>query len=350
MFCLQCGDKLEASVVSAGASISSSEDTGQRPAAELVAEDSDGALALSAGLDPIEASSDGLRAEAHPAPGSFEASGGASAEQDDTHAGPSGSTTLALRVRRDEASGEFVSADSVDASSSATVDQRLVATHSKGAGQQRGQIVLLQEDGTDGQCFPLTDAATRIGRSEGEVCFPEDEFLAATHLMLLFDGPRLTVESLPTTNGVYRRISEPTVLNSGAGFRIGQELLVFELLTEVLQTSECPDTGTVSLGSGIGLDCWGRLSQVMGPSAMGQVFLLRGDTVTIGREQGDVVFPFDGYVSGSHARITRDGERYSLEDLGSSNGTYIRLMGTYELKPMDLLLAGQQLFRVEFDG
>ena len=67
-----------------------------------------------------------------------------------------------------------------------------------------------------------------------------------------------------------------------------------------------------------------------------------------GRERGDVLFPEDGYVSGLHCRIARgqDGAVY-LTDLGSSNGTFIRLRSEPSVASGDMLLMGQQLFRVD---
>ncbi|MCZ7666586.1 MAG: FHA domain-containing protein [Chloroflexi bacterium] len=44
---------------------------------------------------------------------------------------------------------------------------------------------------------------------------------------------------------------------------------------------------------------------------------------TIGRDEGDITIPGDGHVSRKHARITFENNDYFLEDLGSSNGTFI---------------------------
>jgi len=46
------------------------------------------------------------------------------------------------------------------------------------------------------------------------------------------------------------------------------------------------------------------------------------DIILLGREEGDLLLE-DDTVSGLHARITFDGERYSMEDLHSTNGTYL---------------------------
>ncbi len=65
----------------------------------------------------------------------------------------------------------------------------------------------------------------------------------------------------------------------------------------------------------------------------------------LGRERGDILFPEDGYVSGLHCRLSWDGQKLFLTDLGSSNGTFQRIAEA-DLRSGDVLLMGQQLFRV----
>jgi predicted component of type VI protein secretion system len=61
-----------------------------------------------------------------------------------------------------------------------------------------------------------------------------------------------------------------------------------------------------------------------------------------------VLFSEDGYVSGLHCRVARESDgRIYLTDVGSSNGTFIRLRSEQPLQAGDILLMGQQLFRVD---
>ena len=66
-------------------------------------------------------------------------------------------------------------------------------------------------------------------------------------------------------------------------------------------------------------------------------------------QRGDILFSEDGYVSGLHCRVARgsDGRVY-ITDVGSSNGSFVRLRGERSLGSGDILLMGQQLFRVDF--
>lgn len=75
-------------------------------------------------------------------------------------------------------------------------------------------------------------------------------------------------------------------------------------------------------------------------------FELDRSEIIIGRDPGvDLVIP-TAAVSRRHARLTRDGEGYVLEDLGSSNGTYLngrRLVERCPLKSGDQIQLGQAI-------
>ena len=90
----------------------------------------------------------------------------------------------------------------------------------------------------------------------------------------------------------------------------------------------------------------GRLHLIMEGGQSGEVYDI-GDEAIIGRANGQITFPHDGFMSGRHARIMRRGTSYVLTDEGSRNGTFVRIKGEVELKPGDIILIGKQLFRFE---
>ena len=68
----------------------------------------------------------------------------------------------------------------------------------------------------------------------------------------------------------------------------------------------------------------------------------------IGREEGDVTFPDDEFMSRRHATVRRSTSgKPTLEDMESSNGTFVRLRGDHDLRPGDVLRMGDQLLRFE---
>jgi pSer/pThr/pTyr-binding forkhead associated (FHA) protein len=82
----------------------------------------------------------------------------------------------------------------------------------------------------------------------------------------------------------------------------------------------------------------------------GECFRLRLDATVIGRDEGDVVIPHDGLMSGRHAEIVRqstpNGWRWLLRDLGSKNGTFVRISASF-LKPGNEFLVGSGRYRFE---
>jgi len=79
------------------------------------------------------------------------------------------------------------------------------------------------------------------------------------------------------------------------------------------------------------------------------VFVIGRDETILGREVGDIVFTDDPFMSRRHAALTRNPVTgaFTLKDLDSSNGTFLRVRGKVELKAGDHLRIGQQLFRYD---
>ena len=75
-----------------------------------------------------------------------------------------------------------------------------------------------------------------------------------------------------------------------------------------------------------------------------------GDQIKIGRSADCQLILDDDYVSTQHARIYRSGTGYIVDDLGSTNGTYLnneRLSGPTRFTPADTLRIGRTLITVE---
>lgn len=74
-----------------------------------------------------------------------------------------------------------------------------------------------------------------------------------------------------------------------------------------------------------------------------------GGSTSLGRSsRSDIVLKSDDYVSGEHARITRHGGLLYVEDVGSTNGTYVngdKTVGATPLRPGDTVRVGSTTFR-----
>lgn len=67
----------------------------------------------------------------------------------------------------------------------------------------------------------------------------------------------------------------------------------------------------------------GMLVVIKGPAA-GRCLGVSSDRVTIGRDPGNDIVLDDPTVSRRHAVIHRHGTRFTIRDVGSQNGTYLR--------------------------
>ncbi len=211
------------------------------------------------------------------------------------------------------------------------------------AAAPRGALVLIRPDGSEGESIPLMDQ-TLVGRQAGGV-FASDLYLSPRHANFAFEGSQLFVRDADSLNGVYTRIDRDvhTELKDGSVFRIGQELIRFN-------TMEQPRIGAdgVELMGSPNPGFVGRLNLLIGRQTTGNSFPVPPTGLHLGRERGDLIFPEDGYVSGLHAKIHVENGRVFLTDVGSSNGTFVRVQGKHAVRAGDLLLMGQQLFRAEY--
>ncbi len=210
-------------------------------------------------------------------------------------------------------------------------------------GAQRGTLVLIRADGSEGDSFALQER-TVIGREAGGL-FASDSYLSPRHATFQFAGSGLTVQDEASLNGVYMRIAAdtPTEVKDRAIFRIGQEIIRFERLT-----TAAPNAEGVELMGSPSPNYIGRICLIIGRETNGNCYPIPQGGLHLGRERGDILFPDDGYVSGLHCRLHEEGGRMMITDVGSSNGSFTRIAGPVQVPPGSMLLLGQQLFRVEY--
>jgi pSer/pThr/pTyr-binding forkhead associated (FHA) protein len=212
-----------------------------------------------------------------------------------------------------------------------------------GFAKDSARLILINPDGTEGGTVEIPSSEVAVGRDAGGF-FGQDFYLSPRHAVLKSSGEDVIIKDEDSLNGIFVKIlpNDPKEIKSGEIFRVGQELLLFEVVDK---GSTAPD-GTETMGSPIeGL--WGRLSLIVGKDRLGNAFPIGGDGVILGRERGNILFPDDGYVSGIHARVHKDGDKFFVTDLGSSNGTYKKVSGQTTLASGDFMLMGAQLFRID---
>lgn len=214
------------------------------------------------------------------------------------------------------------------------------------------RLVSILKDGSDGPVFSMDREQVDIGRAEGDIVLPDDPYLSPRHARIRRKGGSFFVRDLDSVNGVYLRIREPVELRDGDRILIGQQVLRFEVLAEpeaplgpaavqgvlVFGTPEVPRIARLVqyTTEGVGRDLH---------------YLYRGETI-LGRENGDIVFTDDPFLSRRHAsiKVERSTRRFVLTDMGSSNGTALRIHGERPLQAGDQLRVGKHLFRLDVEG
>lgn len=175
--------------------------------------------------------------------------------------------------------------------------------------------------------WKLTQRTVVIGRHSGDVSLPEDELLSFSHVRLEWRSGQWFVRDLGSTNGTYVRIRGQAPLDLGGWFMVGSYRFQ-------LAPSEQPEAPP---------ELW-----VLGAdnAVLGEIALDR-DSITVGREQADLSFPDDPSISSLHARLLRKAGQFLLEDLRSSNGTFLRVSEEIPVGSGDSLIAGAQLFEIQ---
>ncbi len=78
----------------------------------------------------------------------------------------------------------------------------------------------------------------------------------------------------------------------------------------------------------------------------GKIFEMVQDELTIGRDITNRIVINDPEVSRKHCRLTLQSGAYVIEDLGSTNGTFVdgqRLIGPHMLRPGEIVMMGEKI-------
>ncbi|HEU0032890.1 MAG TPA: FHA domain-containing protein [Kofleriaceae bacterium] len=208
----------------------------------------------------------------------------------------------------------------------------------------RAKLTLIRGDGEDGVTFTLAGTEHLAGRGDCPISFPDDPFLSPTHANFIYAQGKLVVRDVDSLNGVFVRITKRTELQPGGTVLMGEQVLT---IYPAPQPEDLPDSEGTYYSASIMRPATLELRQNLRGGQIGWVYRPDGEAVTLGREGNDINFPDDPFISGHHAEIRLTDGVLSVTDLGSRNGTFIRINGEHVLEHGDYVFLGQQLLRVE---
>jgi pSer/pThr/pTyr-binding forkhead associated (FHA) protein len=210
--------------------------------------------------------------------------------------------------------------------------------------QARAKLTLIRGDGEDGVSFTLAGTDHLAGRGDCPISFPDDTFLSPMHANFRYANNQLVVRDEGSLNGVYVRISGTARIEPGTAVLVGEQVLIAR---PAPQPEDLPDTEGTYYSASMLRPATLEIVQQLKGGASGAVFRPTQPSVSIGREGNDINFPDDPFISGRHAQVSLAGAVLSVTDLGSRNGTFVRVTGEHVLKHGDYVFLGQQLLRVE---
>jgi pSer/pThr/pTyr-binding forkhead associated (FHA) protein len=216
----------------------------------------------------------------------------------------------------------------------------------------RAQVVIILRNGSEGHAYPLEREQTDIGSREGDVVLTDDPYLSHRHARIERRGDTFVLRDLGSINGVYVRVREPVELTDEDMILIGQQVLRFRVLSEAeRRAGPAMQHGVMVFGTPEAPRV-AKLVQYTTEGLERDVHYLRREETVLGREQADVVFPDDPFLSRRHAAIkmSQDWNRFVLRDMGSSNGTAVRCRGERVLQPGDQFRLGRHLFRFDLSS
>jgi pSer/pThr/pTyr-binding forkhead associated (FHA) protein/ferredoxin len=188
--------------------------------------------------------------------------------------------------------------------------------------------VALLADGTPADEFPLAaSGSTTIGRVGAAIVFPNDSMLSDQHALISQGANGLELQDLGSSNGVFVKVVEgqPVPFDPGTIVKAGRQWLIAQ---------DAPGADVVQC------DASGRDVSAHG--------VADGGSIVFGRAAPSVVLDAsDTTLSRRHLSVSKEGGRLRLRDLGSRNGTFIKVDGRWPLRDGDVIWMGNQQLRLE---
>jgi pSer/pThr/pTyr-binding forkhead associated (FHA) protein len=209
----------------------------------------------------------------------------------------------------------------------------------------KARLILIRGEGMDGLSYHLKADQHVVGRT-GQLEFPDDPFVSPKHANFFYRDGHLTVRDEGSVNGVYIRVRGSVEIAPGDHFLAGEQLF---RLDPTPKASDGAETDGTFFYSSPKYPSAFRINQILEGGAIGMTVCARGNALIVGREDGDLNFPADLYMSGKHCTVEERDGKYVITDHESRNGTYVRIKTERALSHGDYVFIGRKLLRVEMN-
>lgn len=200
--------------------------------------------------------------------------------------------------------------------------------------------------GEEGLSYHLRASEHLIGRGDAPIAF-DDPFVSARHANLFYRGTELHLRDEGSVNGTFVRVRGKAKLTPGDMILAGDQVLRVDPMPQIADHTDAQ--GTYFYGSPI-YSAPFRVVQILEGNTPGIAHCPKGQRVTLGRRGCDINFPDDQFLSLEHCAIEQNPDGYWLIDLGSQNGTYVRLKRDHKLEHGDYFTVGRKVMRIDMNA
>ncbi len=202
-------------------------------------------------------------------------------------------------------------------------------------------LVQLRTDGRPGHEFALGSGQAIIGRTQGDFTFPHDEYMQSPHARLLIESGQLFVEPAPEAD-TFVSLTGTCRLQQGDVVSFGNQVLEFRVDEAALAEAAQRGQGLGELNALL----HGAVAEFVSLNPDGKRFPIRDQQTTWGRTKATYTFPTDTAMSRSHAKVYHRGEDFFIEDVGSTNGTFLLAREKTPIPGRAILAMGGQRIKV----
>jgi class 3 adenylate cyclase len=223
----------------------------------------------------------------------------------------------------------------------------VVMSSSKALAIPRFKLLRVLKDGSIGDQYKLKDDKLEVGRLRGDVQFPEDDKMAPLHARFSVEKDQLFIEDISGVSSVFIGLIATYTMRDGDIIRMGEQIFRFREKVEAVANAAARGTTITDLSAAMD-------EPVAELIFVGADFLdtparlpLNEEEISFGRSRGTYVFPEDPFMSRAHCKIYHRGEDFFVEDLGSRNGTFIKVRGKAPVPSGATVLVGSQVFKLD---
>lgn len=190
-----------------------------------------------------------------------------------------------------------------------------------------------------GKLYHLASPRIKLGRGSKNDIIINDNEVSREHLHLVRVDAGYELHDLNSSNGTFvngHQVQDVWVLQTRCIVELG-DTITFEYRTDLPDDADLlPDEDTAD-------EREPNLVVIVSSQPEPIIYPLTEEVVTIGREMTNDIVIVEPEMSRNHLRITRGNDGFTVEDLGSTNGTLLNgepLTTSRPLEPEDILQVG----------